>query len=119
MTTDATGLTSGIDLDGLDPATRPQDDLYLHVNGRWIDTHEIPADRAMDGAFRDLYDQAEVHVREIIQDAPTGSGIGDLYASFMDTEHIAELGTTPLDEDFALIRDAADAAALTRALGTL
>ncbi|MFI2485433.1 M13 family metallopeptidase [Promicromonospora kroppenstedtii] len=119
MTSDATGPTSGIDLDALDPATRPQDDLYRHVNGRWIDSHEIPADRAMDGAFRDLYDQAEVHVREIIQDAPTGSQIGDLYASFMDTERIAELGTTPLDEDFALIRDAADAAVLTRALGTL
>nr|BFF18172.1 hypothetical protein GCM10025730_16930 [Promicromonospora thailandica] len=95
MTTDATGLTSGIDLDALDPATRPQDDLYRHVNGQWIDSHEIPADRAMDGAFRALYDQAEVHVREIIQDAPAGSLIGDLYASFMDTARIAELGTTP------------------------
>ncbi|MGW2092618.1 M13 family metallopeptidase [Promicromonospora sukumoe] len=119
MTTDATGLTSGIDLDALDPATRPQDDLYRHVNGKWIDTHEIPADRAMDGAFRALYDQAEVHVREIIQDAPTGSTIGDLYASFMDTERIAELGTAPLDEDLALVKDAGDTAALTRALGTL
>lgn len=119
MTTDATGLTSGIDLDALDPATRPQDDLYRHVNGRWIDTHEIPADRAMDGAFRDLYDKAEAHVREIIQDAPTGSKIGDLYASFMDTERIAALGTAALDEDFALIRDARSMADLTRALGAL
>ncbi|MFI6423580.1 M13 family metallopeptidase [Promicromonospora sp. NPDC050880] len=119
MTTDATGLTSGIDLDALDPDTRPQDDLYRHVNGRWIDSHEIPADRAMDGAFRALYDQAEVHVREIIQDAPAGSLIGDLYASFMDTGRIAELGTTPLDEDLALIRAARDTAALTTALGTL
>ena len=119
MTTDATGLTSGIDLDALDPATRPQDDLYRHVNGRWIDTHEIPADRAMDGAFRDLYDKAEVHVREIIQDAPTGSKIGDLYASFMDTERTAALGTAALDEDFALIRGARSMADLTRALGAL
>lgn len=119
MTTDATGLTSGIDLDALDPATRPQDDLYRHVNGRWIDSHEIPADRAMDGAFRDLYDKAEVHVREIIQDAPTGSKIGDLYKSFMDTERITGLGMAPLDEDFALIREAGDMAALTHALGTL
>lgn len=119
MTTDATGLTSGIDLDALDPDTRPQDDLYRHVNGRWIDSHEIPADRAMDGAFRALYDQAEVHVREIIQDAPAGSLIGDLYASFMDTDRIAALGTSPLDEDLALIREARDTAALTRALGAL
>jgi putative endopeptidase len=119
MTTDATELTSGIDLDALDASTRPQDDLYRHVNGRWIQAHEIPADRAMDGVVRELYDQAEVHVREIIQEAPPGSRIGDLYASFMDTERIAQLGTTPLDEDLAPIREAGDTAALTRALGML
>ncbi|GAA1854303.1 M13 family metallopeptidase [Myceligenerans crystallogenes] len=119
MTTEATPLRSGIDLDALDPGVRPQDDLFRHVNGRWIDAHEIPADRAMDGAFRALFDQAEEHVREIITDAPAGSQIGDLYASFMDTAHIEALGTEPLAQDLALIRDAADHAALTRALGAL
>ena len=48
---------SGIDISALDPAVRPQDDLYGHVNGRWIAAHEIPGDRAMDGAFRALHDQ--------------------------------------------------------------
>ena len=59
---------SGLELQHVHPGVRPQDDLYRHVNGRWLATHEIPADRAMDGAFRALYDQAEVHVREIITD---------------------------------------------------
>jgi putative endopeptidase len=119
MTTEATPVKSGIDLDALDPGVRPQDDLYRHVNGRWIDTHEIPADRAMDGAFRALHDQAEEHVREIITDAPAGSAIGDLYASFMDTERIEALGTDPLAGDLALIRDVADLDDLTRVLGAL
>src|SRR5450756_1094140 len=55
---------SGIDLDALDPRTRPQDDLYRYVNGRWLATHEIPADRAVDSAFRVLHDRAEEQVRE-------------------------------------------------------
>ncbi|WP_225997549.1 M13 family metallopeptidase [Myceligenerans pegani] len=118
-TTESAPMKSGIDLDALDPGVRPQDDLYRHVNGRWIDTHEIPADRAMDGAFRALHDQAEEHVREIITDAPAGSPIGDLYASFMDTERIEALGTAPLAGDLALIRDAANLDDLTRVLGTL
>src|SRR5665647_3761010 len=61
-----TGLRSGIDTSSLAPAVRPQDDLFRHVNGRWLAEHEIPADRAMDGAFRLLHDQTEEHVRAII-----------------------------------------------------
>ncbi|WP_402467493.1 M13 family metallopeptidase [Isoptericola aurantiacus] len=129
MTTDATGLRSGIDTDALDPAVRPQDDLFRHVNGRWLDSHEIPADRAMDGAFRALHDAAEEHVREIITDAgqavrdgdATGAQaqVGALYASFMDTDRIAELGTGPIADELEAIRGAADLPALTRVLGTL
>ena len=63
----------GIDLTALNPAVRPQDDLYSHVNGRWIATHEIPADRAVDGALRALYDQAEEQVRDIITDAASSA----------------------------------------------
>ncbi len=122
---------SGIDLTALDPATRPQDDLYRHVNGRWLAAHEIPADRAMDGAFRALHDQAELDVREIIADLgqAVASGtddvgadaakVGALYASFMDTDRIAALGTTPLQTDLALVRDASSQAELTGALGAL
>ena len=27
---------SGLDPDGFDKTVRPQDDLFLHVNGRWL-----------------------------------------------------------------------------------
>ena len=121
---------SGIDTSALDPAVRPQDDLYAHVNGRWIAQHEIPADRAMDGAFRALHDQAEEQVRDIITDAaasaagPAGGGgveaqIAALYASFMAQDTVERLGTTPLRADLALIESADTQAQLTGALGTL
>ena len=37
-------LSSGIPIDELDPGIRPQDDLFRHVNGRWLARTEIPAD---------------------------------------------------------------------------
>jgi len=122
---------SGIDLSALDPAVRPQDDLYRHVNGRWLATHVIPPDRAMDGSFRALLDQAELHVREIITDlgeaVASGSPdvgadaakVGALYASFMDTDTIESLGTSPLQTDLALVAAATSQAELTGALGAL
>ncbi len=100
-------LPSGIDLAELDPATRPQDDLFRHVNGLWIDRTEIPADKARYGAFHQLAEDAEKAVQDIIieaQEAEPGSEhrkIGDLYASFMDTERREALGTQPIQDDLA------------------
>lgn len=120
---------SGIDLTALDPATRPQDDLFAHVNGKWVTAHEIPADRAMDGAFRALHDQAEEQVRDIIADAAAtaaaGAGdgveakIGAVYASFMDTATIEARGLEPLREDLDLVDRATTRDELTTALGAL
>ena len=56
-------IKSGIDLSHVDTATRPQDDLYRHLNGKWLATHEIPADRASDGVAWALHDEAERHHR--------------------------------------------------------
>ncbi|MGW0020825.1 M13 family metallopeptidase [Rhodococcus sp. NPDC003382] len=118
---------SGIDLSHVDEGTRAQDDLFEHVNGRWLATHEIPADRALDGAFRTLADKAEVDVRTIIEeaaasDAPAGTDarkIGDLFTSFMDTERIEALGLTPIATELDAITGAADRAALAAVLGQL
>ena len=62
-------INSGIDLSYVDDAARPQDDLFGHVNGRWLDDYDIPADRATDGAFRLLADRAEEQVRDLITEA--------------------------------------------------
>ncbi|MEI5582800.1 MULTISPECIES: M13 family metallopeptidase [unclassified Agromyces] len=99
--TDAT-KPSGIILDELDPQVRPQDDLFRHVNGRWIERTEIPADKARYGSFIVLYEEAERAVREIIEEAQRAEPgtearkVGDLYASFMNEEHAELLGATPI-----------------------
>ena len=120
---------SGIALPDLDPSVRPADELFRHVNGQWIATHVIPADRAVDGSFRTLHDEAQEHVRDIITDlgeqvsAGTADAekakIGAAYASFMDTERIESLGLAPLEADLAQVRDVADKDALLVSLATL
>jgi len=103
-------LKSGIDLAHVDPSCAPGDDLYRHLNGGWLTSHQIPADRASDGVAYALHDEAEAQVREIIEGAHLMSGagadaqkIGDLYRSFMNTEAIEKLGVTPLAGDLAVI----------------
>lgn len=115
---------SGIDLSHVDSEVRPQDDLFGHVNGRWLAEHPIPADRATDGAFRALHDRAEEQVRELITTAagPVGSDeqrIGDLYAGFLDEEAIERRGLQPLLDELAQIDSATDPTALTAVMGRL
>ena len=94
--------SSGITLDELDSEIRPQDDLFRHVNGKWIDRTEIPADKARYGSFIVLHEEAEKAVREIIEEAQGAEPgtearkVGDLYASFMAEERAELLGATPI-----------------------
>jgi predicted metalloendopeptidase len=118
---------SGIDLSYVDDDARPQDDLFGHVNGRWLDDYDIPADRATDGAFRLLADRAEEQVRDLIIEAAETEAVegteeqrvGDLYGSFMDEEAVARIGVQPLLDELATIDAAVDRTALAAVLGGL
>jgi putative endopeptidase len=120
-------IRSGIDLSYVDTDARPQDDLFGHVNGRWLADYDIPADRATDGAFRYLYDRAEEQVRDLITEASSSDAgpdadqqrIGDLYASFLDEDAVERRGTQPLLDELATIDNAADADALAAVIGAL
>jgi Predicted metalloendopeptidase len=108
QTSAVSGTSGGIPADELDPNVRAQDDLFRHVNGRWIDSTEIPGDKARWGSFMILADEAEKAVHEIIEEAQTAPegtlerSFGDLYTSFMDTGRIEELGTQPIAGQLAL-----------------
>jgi putative endopeptidase len=120
-------IRSGLDLSYVDDSARPQDDLFGHVNGRWLADYAIPADRATDGAFRSLADRAEEQVRDLITEAAASKGakgtdpqrIGDLYASFMDTDTIAGLGVRPLLDELAGVDAALTKTELAAELGEL
>ncbi len=90
----------------MDTSVRPQDDLFGHVNGTWLETEEIPSDRSSWGPFVELADAAEAHVREIITDlaaSPSAAEnpdeaakIGSLYDSFMNVSAIQVAGLDPV-----------------------
>lgn len=93
---------SGLELAGLHPDIRPHDDLFRHVNQRWLDEHPIPRDKSMYGAFSILAERAEADVRAIVEEAassPEGSlerAVGDAYTSFMDEQAVEQRGAAPL-----------------------
>ncbi|CAN5230133.1 M13 family metallopeptidase [soil metagenome] len=118
-------LSSGIELDELDAEVRPQDDLFRHVNGKWMSRTEIPADKARYGSFYLLAEEAEKAVRDIIveaQDAEPGTEerrFGDLYASFLDEVRVNALGAEPLKPALAEVDRISDIPSLLFTLGRL
>ncbi|MGN7799944.1 M13 family metallopeptidase [Leifsonia sp. 22587] len=98
-------LDSGIRTDELDETIRPQDDLFRHVNGKWLDRTEIPADKARWGSFMILAEESEKAVHEIVERAQTADEgtderkFGDLYTSFMDEERVDALGVEAIRDE--------------------
>jgi putative endopeptidase len=120
-------LKSGLDLSHINSSVRPQDDLFRFMNGKWLDESEIPADRASDGAFYWLYEQAEKQVKQIIEEqaaSKSASGsiaqkIGDLYNSFMDEARANELGIKPISAELTKAQSFKDAKEFHQLLGEL
>ncbi|WP_156924543.1 M13 family metallopeptidase [Derxia gummosa] len=119
-------IASGIDLAWRDPAVRPADDLFRHINGKWLDTTPIPADKSAWGSFHELADRSLDQLHAILDgiDPATADAdsrrVADLYASFLDEARIDRLGAAPLAPLLARIdalRDPRDLPALIGELG--
>ena len=119
-------LARVLDTANIDSTVRPQDDFYRHVNGTWLATHTIPADRPMDGAFHTLRDASEKYARAIAQDAADGSlddpdaqRIATLWTQFLDEDTIEEASATPLRPDLDAINACTTHEELAREMGRL
>lgn len=119
-------LGSGLDLAGFDRTVRPQDDLFRFVNGEWLRTTTIPADRSNYGAFTMLDDKAQADLRALVEEAaaapnrPIGSDaqkVGDFYVSFMDSARADALGVKPLAPALARVDALASKVELVRYFG--
>lgn len=106
--------TWGFDTATMDPAVRPGDDFFQYVNGTWIKTTVMPADKARYGSFDALRDKSEADVRATIEEnaklthAPGSAGqkVGDFYNAFIDTAMIETLGLAPAKPDLDAIAGA-------------
>jgi len=102
---------SGLLLENMNTAIRPGDDFNAYVNGTWIETTEIPADRASNSVGLLVHEEATSNVKIIIEEAANGDfakgsdeqKVGDLYASYMDMETRDTLGVKPLEAEFAKV----------------
>jgi predicted metalloendopeptidase len=105
--------TSGIEMQYVDASVRPADDPYRYLNGKWLDTFQIPEDKATYGAFNHVDDATQEQLRTIVEALgprggdppgdPDARKLADLYASFMDEPRLESQGLTPLAGSLAAI----------------
>jgi len=110
----AAAAALGFDPAELNAAVRPQDDFFQYVNGKWSDNTEIPPEWSRYGVAQIVYEETEQQLRLLVEGA-TGEDsepedfemhkIGDLYASFMNEQHIEELDISPLTAELERISE--------------
>lgn len=111
----------GIETAHISERIAPGDDFFSYVNEGWLESTVIPDGFSRWGAFTELRILSEERVQQIIADVadgkpePGSSGqqVGDLFASYMNTTRIEELGLEPIREtlDALLAIDSHDEAA--------
>ena len=118
---------SPVERSHFDESVRPQDDLFEHVNGKWLQQTEIPADKSNYGSFTVLADLSQERCNEMIKQLAkeqheTGSDaqkVGDFYKSFMDVDRTDKLGNEPLAEGLAAIDAIEDVPGLVKHMASL
>jgi putative endopeptidase len=106
-------MKSGILTQNMDLSVRPGDNFFNYVNGTWLKTTEIPADKASYGNFAILADEAQEHVKAIIDTASQGDyaagsdeqKVGDMYSSYMNIDNRNKVGVKPLKSEFDKIAE--------------
>jgi predicted metalloendopeptidase len=101
----------GINLDYMDTSVAPNQDFFNYVNGTWLKTNEIPADRTRWGSFDELRKKTDNDVLSILKSAMSenkdmekisvlpGSDqekAVQLFQTIMDTVSRNKLGIDPL-----------------------
>jgi putative endopeptidase len=68
-------MNPGLDKAAINQSIRPQDDLFRHVNGSWLDNTEIPEDKAVYGSFHMLADDLDEERIEKLGSDPIKPGL--------------------------------------------
>jgi putative endopeptidase len=104
----------GIDTAQMETSVKPGDDFYKYVNGKWLSTFQMPADKARYGIFDALRDKSESDVQMLLTElakTPPAAGsvqqkVLDFYKSWMDEAASEARGVEPLKADLDAIRAA-------------
>ena len=96
-------LPKQYEIGGMKPSVKPGDDFNLYVNGGWVDSTEIPADKGSWGIGHEVAEATDKHVAELIESTAKNSAgnedaqrVGAFYTAYMDETGIEAKGLSPL-----------------------
>jgi putative endopeptidase len=107
---------AGLEAASLDRSADPCGDFYQFACGGWLQTNQIPPDRARWARFTELDEKNKATLRGLLEDDAKGIGtdavgkkLGDFYAACMDAAAIEKAGASgiaPLRAIVDKVRDA-------------
>jgi putative endopeptidase len=116
----------GVDLEGMDRTVKPGDDFFRYVNGKWVASTQIPADKTSFGAFVLLRDLSEARVHAILQrwaaDEKLKAGsdeakIATIYRTFLDEAAAEKLDMKPIEPYLDAVKKAKTHDDVAKAMG--
>ena len=118
-------MGSGVDRSGMDASVRPQDDLFLAMNGNWVKNTQIPADKSRWGTFDELRDRTDHEVRDLVEglqathpaDGSDAQKINDFFRSYIDEAAIDKAGLAPIEASLKDVDSIKDAGMLVGLMG--
>jgi len=102
----------GINLAYMDTTTTAKEDFFRYVNGRWLDSTEIPGDRTRWGSFDELRQRTDEDALGLLEKTASSDSLDAstdqakavyLYKSIMDTVARNEQGIEPVKPYLAKI----------------
>lgn len=99
----------GIETQYISKTILPGDDFYHYVNEGWLKSTPLPAGSSVFGSFNYAAQKNQERIASLIQDAAHSNAIGpmqlidQLYAGYLDTTHIDQLGIEPIKQDIMAI----------------
>ncbi|MGB5983556.1 MAG: M13 family metallopeptidase [Nonlabens sp.] len=97
----------GLDLGYMDTTVEPSNDFYRYVNGRWLDSVQIPEDETVWGGFNKLAKDTNKDVLAILEKAQDDKNLDPesdqakavyVFQSIMDTTARDQVGYKPLEK---------------------
>lgn len=95
----------GINMAYMDTTVSPQDDFFRYVNGKWVDSTEIPSDQTTWGSFMELRDRTDEDALALLEGASNNDSLDpfsdqakavQLYNTIMDTASRNKQGVAPV-----------------------
>ncbi|KAF8969921.1 hypothetical protein BDZ97DRAFT_1793392 [Flammula alnicola] len=99
-------------LSSLDPSQDPCENFYDFVNGGWLKSHPLPADKSSFGSFEALAQENKEIIKGILESTSSVAPVDDqilsklrnFYGSCLDEDRLGDVGATPLLDFVKIVR---------------